>query len=60
VHLFVDASCEIHVDGRLHTGRCVVIGDLREVHSRSSKQQIVSKSSNEAELIAVSDSAYKG
>jgi hypothetical protein len=28
VHLFVDASYGVHVDGRSHTGSCVVIGDL--------------------------------
>jgi hypothetical protein len=27
VHLFVDASYGVHVDGRSHTGSCVVIGD---------------------------------
>jgi Reverse transcriptase (RNA-dependent DNA polymerase) len=44
-HLFVDASYGVHVDGRSHTGSCVVIGDLGAVHCRSSKQQIVTKSS---------------
>jgi hypothetical protein len=60
VHLFVDASYGVHVDGRSHTGSCVVIGDLEAVHCRSSKQQIVTKSSTEAEVVALSDSANQG
>jgi hypothetical protein len=60
VHLFVDASYGVHVDGRSHTGSCVVIGDLGAVHCRSSKQQIVTKSSTEAELVGLSDSANQG
>jgi hypothetical protein len=44
VHLFVDASYGVHVDGRSHTVSCVVIGDLGAVHCRSSKQQTVTKS----------------
>jgi hypothetical protein len=45
VHVFDDASYGVHVDGRSYTGSCVVIRDLEAVHCRSSKQQIVSKSS---------------
>ena len=53
VSLFVDASYGVHVDGRSHTGSCVVIGDVGAVHCRSSKQQIVTKSSTEAELVGL-------
>jgi hypothetical protein len=60
VHLFVDASYGVHVDGRSHTGSCVVIGDLGAVHCRSSKQQIVTKSTAESELVGLSDSANQG
>jgi hypothetical protein len=60
VHLFVDASYGVHVDGRSHTGSCVVIGDLGAVHCCSSKQTIVTKSSTEAELVGLSDSANHG
>jgi hypothetical protein len=60
VDLFVDASYGVHVDGRSHTGSCVVIGDLGAVHCRSSKQQIVTESSTEAELVGLSDSANQG
>jgi hypothetical protein len=37
-----------------------VIGDLGVVHCRSSKQLIVTKSSTEAELVGLSDSANQG
>lgn len=37
-----------------------MIGDVGAVHCKSSKQTIVSKSSTEAELIALSDSANQG
>ena len=59
MHLFVDASYGVHVDGKSHTGSCVVIGDLGALHCRSSKQQIVTKSSREAELVRLSDSAIE-
>ena len=57
VRLFVDASYGVHADGKSHTGSCVVVGDVGAVHCRSSKQHIVTKSSTEAELVALSDSA---
>ena len=60
VRLFVDASYGVHVDGKSHTGCCVVIGDVGAVHCRSAKQGIVSESSTEAELIGLSDSANQG
>ena len=60
VKLFVDASYGVHHDGKSHTGSCIVIGDLGAVHCRSSKQLIVTKSSTEAELVGLSDSANQG
>ena len=60
VKFFVDASYGVHSDGRSHTGSCVVIGDVGAVHCRSSKQLIVTKSSTEAELVRLSDSANQG
>ena len=60
VRLIVDASYGVHSDGRSHTGSCVVIGDVDAVHCRSSKQLIVTKSSTEAKLVALSDSANQG
>ena len=58
--LYVDASYGVHRDGKSHTGSCVVIGDVGAVHCRSTKQQIVVKSSTEAELVGLSDSANQG
>ena len=60
VRVFIDAAYGVHPDGKSHTGSCVVIGDLGAVHCKSSKQSIVTKSSTEAELIALSDSANQG
>jgi hypothetical protein len=60
VRLFVDASYGVHMDGKSHTGSCVVIGDVGAVHCRSSKQDIVVKSSTEGELVAASNSANQG
>ena len=60
VRVFIDATYGIHADGKSHTGSVVVIGGVGPVHCRSGKQSIVSKSSTEAELIALSDSANQG
>lgn len=60
VRLYVDAAYGVHSDGKSHTGSCVVIGDVGAMHYKSSKQSIVTKSSTEAELIALSDSANEG
>ena len=57
VRLYVDASYGVHTDGKSHTGSCIVIGDVGAVHCRSTKQAIVTKSSTEAELVGMSDSA---
>ena len=56
----MDASYGVHRDGKSPTGSCVVIGDIGAVHCRSTKQQIVAKSSTEAELVGLSDSANQG
>lgn len=60
VCLYIDAAYGVHSDGKSHTGSCVVIGDVGAIHCKSSKQSIVTKSSTEAELIALSDSANQG
>ena len=60
VRLYVDASYGVHADGKSHTGSCIAIGDVGAVHCRSSKQTIVTKSSTEAELVGLSDSANQG
>jgi len=55
---FIDASYGIHDDsGKSHTGCAIVIGDGGPVFAKSTKQRIVTKSSTEAELVGLSDSA---
>jgi Reverse transcriptase (RNA-dependent DNA polymerase) len=60
VRVFVDAAYGVHADTKSHTGSCVVIGDTESVHCKSTKQSIMTKSSTEAELVALSDSANQG
>jgi hypothetical protein len=57
VSVYINAAFGVHQDLKSHTGSCVVIGDVGAVNCRSSKQQIVAKSSTEAELVALSDCA---
>ena len=52
---YVDASYGVHADGKSHTGMMISLGG-GPVHVRSTKQKIVTKSSTEAELVALSDS----
>ena len=54
--VLIDAAYGVHPDGKSHTGSCVVVGERGAVHCKSAKQQIVTKSSTEAELVALSDS----
>jgi hypothetical protein len=56
VHAYIDASYGVHDrDGKSHTGATIGIGDALAILVRSSKQKIVTKSSTEAELTAVTD-----
>jgi hypothetical protein len=59
VRAYIDAAYGVHVDGKSHTGSGVTIGDAGLVHAKSGKQHNVTKSSTEAELVALSDSANK-
>ena len=52
----IDASFGCHDDGKSHTGVCITLGH-GPVFVRSVKQRIVTKSSTEAELVALSDEA---
>jgi hypothetical protein len=51
---YIDAAYGQHPDGKSHTGVCMLLG-RGAFYVQSSKQRIVSKSSTEAELVAVSD-----
>ena len=50
----VDASYGVHPDGKSHSGMCIALGE-GPIYVKSSKQKIVTKSSTEAELVALSD-----
>jgi hypothetical protein len=52
----IDASFGCHDDAKSHTGVCITLGQ-GPVYVRSVKQRIVTKSSTEAELVALSDEA---
>lgn len=60
VSVYIDAAYGVHSDGKSHTGSCVVLGESATIHCKSSKQGIVTKSSTEAELVALSDSCNQG
>jgi hypothetical protein len=54
VTAFIDAAFAVHGDARSHTGAILTLGS-GPIYVKSSKQKINTKSSTEAELIAVSD-----
>lgn len=51
---YIDASYGTHPDGKSHSGICMLLGKGC-LYVQSTKQKLVSKSSTEAEIIAVSD-----
>lgn len=58
VRAYIDASYGVHQSsGKSHTGCAIVLGEAGVLTARSSKQKIVTKSSTEAELVGLSDSA---
>jgi hypothetical protein len=58
VEAYIDAAYGVHTkSGKSHTGCAIVIGDAGTVYVKSGKQKIVTKSSTEAELVGLSDSA---
>ncbi len=57
VRCYVDAAYAVHHDSKSHTGCFIIVGESGPSFVRSAKQKIVTKSSTEAELVALSDSA---
>jgi hypothetical protein len=58
VNAYIDASYGVHqTSGRSHSGCALVIGGRGPVYVKSAKQGHVTKSSTEAELVALSDLA---
>lgn len=53
---FIDASFAVHFDGKSQTGACITLG-RGMIYATSQKQKLVTKSSTEAELVALSDGA---
>jgi hypothetical protein len=53
---YVDASFAIHPDMKSHTG-CVITLGKGAIYAKSGTQRLMTKSSTEAELVALSDSA---
>ena len=58
LNVFIDAAYGVHKEsGRSHTGCAIVLGEGGPLYAKSSKQKIVTKSSTEAELVGLSDTA---
>ena len=58
VKAYIDAAYGVHQDtGKSHTGCAIVLGNAGPLFSKSAKQKIVTKSSTEAELVGLSDTA---
>jgi hypothetical protein len=56
IHMFADASFGTHPDGKSHSGMLMTLGN-GPILCKSVKQRIVTKSSTEAELVALSDAS---
>ena len=58
VKAFIDAAYGVHQDsGKSHTGCAIVLGESGPIFAKSCKQKIVTKSSTEAEVVGLSDTA---
>lgn len=58
VRAYIDAAYGVHsASGKSHTGCAIVLGGAGPVFAKSGKQKIVTKSSTEAELVGMSDTA---
>jgi hypothetical protein len=58
IHAYIDASYGVHTDYRSHSGMVISLGS-GGVDVRSTKQKLNTKSSTEAELVALSDMCGK-
>ena len=56
VRAHIDAAYGVHKDGKSHTGCTLTIGERGASYFKSTKQRIITKSSTEAELVALTDS----
>ena len=54
LHVYIDASYAVHEDMKSHSGMIITLGE-GAILAMSTKQKCISKSSTEAELIAVTD-----
>ena len=54
IRAYADASYGVHIDGKSHTGNVITLGQ-GPIYCKSSKQKSVTKSSCEAEILALSD-----
>jgi len=55
---YIDAAYGVHSgSGKSHTGCAIVLGETGAIFVKSAKQKIVTKSSTEAELVGLSDTA---
>ena len=58
VKAYIDAAYGVHQEsGKSHTGCSIVLGGMGPVYAKSGKQSIVTKSSTEAEIVGLSDTA---
>ena len=58
VNVFIDAAYGVHQNsGESQTGCVIILGEQGPLYAKSSKQKIVTKSSTEAELVGLSDTA---
>jgi hypothetical protein len=60
LHVYIDASFNTHGDAKGHSGLIISLGELSEqngaaILTKSRKQKLVTKSSCESELVAISD-----
>jgi hypothetical protein len=58
LNVFIDAAYGMHKEsGKSQTGSAIVLGEGGPLYAKSCKQKIVTKSSTEAEIVGLSDTA---